>query len=55
MSPRTGRPVSSNPKSTRIEMRVTPEEKKKIMSFSKENRISLLELLRIGIETVKKK
>ena len=55
MSPRTGRPPSNNPKSARIEMRVTPEEKAQIMKFAKEHRLSLLEILKIGIEAVKKK
>lgn len=55
MSPRTGRPLSNNPKSTRIEMRVTPQEKEQIMKFAKEHKLSLLDLVNIGIETVKKK
>ena len=55
MSPKTGRPPSNNPKSARIEMRVTPEEKEQIMKFAREQRLSLLEILKIGIEAVKKK
>lgn len=55
MSPKTGRPKSESPKSTRLEMRVTPEEKAEIMTFAKEHQVSLLDLLRIGIEAVKKK
>lgn len=55
MSPRTGRPLSDNPKSARIEMRVTPQEKQQIMKFAKEHKLGLLDLLNIGIETVKKK
>ena len=55
MSPRMGRPQSDNPKSSRIEIRVTDAEKKDIMEYSKENKISLLELLRLGIEKDKEK
>lgn len=55
MNPKTGRPRSDNPKSVRLEIRVTPEEKLEIMAFSKEHKLSLLELVRIGMETVKKK
>ncbi len=54
MSPRTGRPVSDNPKSTRIEIRVTPEEKKEIMDYAKSHNISLLNLLKLGIEADRK-
>ena len=55
MSPRTGRPLSKNPKSAKMEIRVTPEEKKTIMDFSQKSGYSLLELLKKGIEAVKKK
>lgn len=55
MSPKTGRPFSDNPKSAKIEIRVTPTEKAEIMSFSKEHNIGLLDLVRAGIEAVKKK
>ena len=54
MSPRTGRPCIENPKTDRFNIRVTPEEKKEILNFSKESGIGLLELLKIGINTVKK-
>ena len=50
-----GRPPLDNPKSERITMRVTPDEKTEIMQFSKESKKGLLELLKIGIKTVKKK
>lgn len=55
MSPKTGRPPVENPKTDRFNIRVTPEEKKEILKFSKESGKGLLDLLRIGIETVKKK
>ena len=52
---KTGRPPLENPKNDSMRIRVTTDEKKPIMAFSKENGIGLLDLLRIGIETVKKK
>ena len=55
MSPRTGRPKAENPKTERLFIRITPEEKKEIQEFSEKYGYSLLELLRIGIETLKKK
>lgn len=48
-----GRP-SDNPKTTRIEMRAAPDEKDKIMEFAKKHNISLLDLLKKGIEAVEK-
>lgn len=53
MSPRTGRPKSENPKSDRFNIRVSPDKKKEILEFSQESGIGLLELLEIGIDTVK--
>ena len=55
MSPRTGRPPSDNPKTERLFIRVTPTDKKEIQEFSEKSGIGLLELLKIGIDTVKKK
>ena len=55
VSQKTGRPLSDNPKSEVIRMRVTPEEKACIMQFSHDSGYGLLELLKIGIETVQKK
>lgn len=55
MSPKTGRPPLSDPKREMLRIRVTSNEKEQIMAFSKECGIGLLDLLRIGIETVKKK
>lgn len=55
MSPRTGRPPSDNPKTERLFIRVTPEDKKEIQDFTNESGYGLLELLKIGIKTVKGK
>ena len=55
MSSKMGRPLSSNPKSEVIRIRVTPEEKKSIMEFSHDTGYGLLELLKLGIEAVEKK
>ena len=55
MTPRTGRPPSENPKTERLFIRVTPSDKKDIQEFSDETGYSLLDLLKIGVETVKKK
>lgn len=55
MSPRTGRPPSDNPKSERLYIRVTPTEKKEIQAFSENSGHGLLELIKIGIDAVKKK
>lgn len=54
MSPRTGRPPVENPKTDRFNIRVSPEEKREILEFSKKSGKGLLELLKIGIEAVKK-
>lgn len=54
MSP-IGRPHSENPKTERLHIRVTPEEKEEIMTFSKESGLTPLELLKKGIEAVKRK
>ncbi len=53
MSPRTGRPKVENPMNDRIYVRVTREEKEKIMKFSSESGYSILELIRFGIEKLK--
>lgn len=54
MSPRTGRPHSENPKSERLHIRVTPDEKVEIQEFCKEFGVSMLDLIRKGIEIMKK-
>lgn len=53
MSPRTGRPKTENPKNERLHVRVTKEEKEKIMEFSSESGFSILEMIRAGIEKLK--
>ena len=55
MSPRTGRPPIENPKSERLYIRVSPDEKKMIQEFTEKNRIGLLELIRRGMEMEEKK
>lgn len=55
MSPRTGRPKSEDPKTERLFIRVTQKEKDEIQAFTRESGLSLLSLIRIGIETAKKK
>lgn len=55
MSPKTGRPKSDNPKSESFHIRVTASEKEEIMRFSKDHDMSLLDLIRAGIESVKEK
>ena len=55
MSPRTGRPKAENPKTERLFIRVTPEDKKEIQDFSEKSGYGLLELIKIGIKAVKKK
>lgn len=54
MSPAIGRPKSDNPKSQRLFIRVTPEEKAEIYEFARSSGYTLLELLKKGIESVKK-
>lgn len=54
MSPRTGRPPLENPKSERLYIRVSPDEKKKIKDFIEKNGIGLLELIRRGMEIEEK-
>lgn len=55
MAPSQGRPRIENPKTERLFIRVTPEEKAEIQQFTKNTGYSLLELLKWGIEAVKKK
>lgn len=54
MSPRTGRPKAENPKTERLFIRVTPEDKKEIQEFSAKTGYGLLELLKLGMKTVQK-
>lgn len=54
MSPKTGRPKIANPRNASIHIRVTMEEKKKIMDYCKNNNITCTELLLSAIKTVVK-
>ena len=54
MSAKMGMPKLDNPKSERLYIRVTPEEKLQIYDFAKRTGYTLLELLYKGIESVKK-
>jgi len=54
MSPSQGRPPIENPKTERLFIRVTPQEKSEIQGFSKKTGYSLLALIKKGIEAVKK-
>lgn len=54
MTKRMGRPPIENPKSERLFIRVTSEEKKEIQDFVQESGYSLLELIRMGIQAAKK-
>lgn len=54
MSPTQGRPKIENPKTERLYIRITPEEKAEIQQFCQSTGYSLLELIRLGIESVKK-
>lgn len=50
-----GRPFSESPKTTRLEIRVTPEQKQEVMEAAKASGLSMYELLRIGMETVQQR
>ena len=54
MSPSQGRPPIENPKTERLFIRVTPQEKEEIQGFAKKKGYSLLALIKKGIEAVKK-
>lgn len=54
MTKRTGRPPSENPKNERLYIRITPDEKLSIQQFCKEFGVSLLDLIRKGMEALKK-
>ena len=55
MSPSQGRPRIEHPKTERLFIRVTPEEKKAIQDFMKKSGYSLLELIKNGIDAANKK
>lgn len=54
MAPTQGRPHIDNPKSERLYIRVTPDEKAEIQTIAKETGLTLLDLIREGIKAVKK-
>lgn len=54
MAEKMGRPLSENPKTTRLEIRVTSDEKQEIMELARASGHSLRELLQIGIEAVRR-
>lgn len=54
MTQRIGRPPSENPKNERLFIRVTAEEKKEIQNHAKKTGLSLLDLIKKGIEATKK-
>lgn len=49
-----GRPRIDNPKTERLFIRVTPQEKEEIHFFAKRTGYTLLELIYKGIDAVKK-
>ena len=51
MSASRGRPKSDNPKTERLFVRVTPEEKANISNFCKENEVTISDLVKVGIDT----
>lgn len=50
-----GRPKIDNPKTERLFIRVTPQEKEEIQTFTKRTGYSLLALIKMGINSVKEK
>lgn len=55
MSPKMGRPPIENPKTERIYIRVTADEKSEIMAFCNEKKLTCLELIREGIKAIRDK
>ena len=55
MAPTQGRPPIDNPKSERLYIRVTPDEKAEMQAITKETGLTLLDLIRAGIQAVTKK
>lgn len=53
MGSHIGRPKTANPMNERLYIRVTKEEKDKIMTFSSESGYSILEIIRAGIDKLK--
>ena len=54
MSPRTGRPKSDNPKSERIEIRMTKEELGRLNACAKQLEVSKTDVLMKGLALVEK-
>lgn len=52
MSPRTGRPKSSNPKDVDIKVRVDADTNLKLVEFAAKHNISRTEVIRQGIEKI---
>lgn len=52
MAQKMGRPKSDNPMNERLYVRVTKEEKEKIMKITSEYDCSVLELIRLGIDKI---
>lgn len=55
MAPTRGRPPIDNPKSERLHIRVSPDEKAEIQAITKETGLTPLDLIRAGIKAVTKK
>ena len=54
MTAKMGRPLSENPKSADLHIRVTPAEKTKIMGYCKKTGKTCLDLIRAGMKADKK-
>jgi hypothetical protein len=54
MNRKVGRPPVENPKTERIFIRVDATEKKQIMDFCEEAKVTCLELIRRGMKATKK-
>lgn len=54
MSPQRGRPKSADSKHERLYVRVEATEKQKIMDFCQEYKKTILELIRAGMDAIKK-
>lgn len=52
MSPRTGRPKSDNPKSVRLEIRLTPSEAERLQRCADELKVPRTKVLMKGLDLV---
>lgn len=50
MAQKMGRPKSDNPMTDRLYVRVTKEEKTRIMSFTADHNCTILDLIRFGMD-----